>query len=994
MNENRPLHLPICTYRLQFHQGFRFVDATALVPYLAALGISDCYASPYLAARPGSTHGYDITNHAHLNPEVGTEEEHDRFCRALQDHGLSLVLDFVPNHMGIDPRANLWWRDVLENGPSSPFARFFDIDWEPVKDELHYKVLLPILGDQYGRVLERGELRLAFDRGAFVLHYFDNELPINPRQTTRILRHNLDGLRAELPDEDPAMREFLSVASELQNLPPYTNTDPERSAERQREKEVARERLSRLVDSAPRIGRHIEEAVRFFNGRPGDPDSFNGLHDLLEAQPYRLSYWRTASHEINYRRFFDINELAGLRMARQEVFAATHRLVRRLIADRKVQGLRIDHPDGLYDPAEYFERLQELASEEWTPAADPARPVAAAQRPLYIVAEKILSAEETLPCEWLVHGTTGYNFLNDLNGLFIASENARALKRHYIRFSRRVEPFDEVVYQSKKLIMETAMASELNVLAYALNRISERNRRSRDFTLNSLRDVLTEIVACFPVYRSYVRHSGWTTSDRETVEIAVRRALRRSPVTEPSIFDFVREVLLPRRPDASDNLPDRRDGYAAIAEDDYEQRAHVAMKFQQYTAPVQAKGVEDTAFYRYNVLLSLNEVGGDPARIGRIPAKFHEANLARRDRWPYEMLATATHDSKLGEDVRARLNVLSEIPEEWRREVGVWARLNAANRTLVDNEPAPDRNDEFRFYQILVGAWPADDLRDTRQAASGFVSRVREYMIKSIREAKVHTSWINQYKPYDDATAAFVEKALTGPGAGKFLARFLPFVRRIAHAGMLNSLSQVVLKIASPGVPDFYQGTELWALTLVDPDNRRPVDYERRRTYLQALAPLLKPDGESAESANDRAGAVSEMLANWRDGRIKLYVTARGLGFRRRHPDLLLDGNYVPLDTDITVSAGLVAFARTLRDRALIALTPRLLSKIAPDPQLPLGAESWKTSRVFLPEGLPAGPYRNLLTGESVQPLVRENERWLFAGDVFRTAPVAMLVNE
>lgn len=985
------MHLPLSTYRIQLNRDFTFEDARRVVPYLAALGITHCYSSPCLMARPGSPHGYDICDHSRLNPELGGDEAYATFVRELHAHRMAHLFDFVPNHMGIDPQMNPWWSDVLENGPCSAYAHFFDIEWEPVNEALKGKVLLPVLGDQYGAVLERGELRLGFANGALFLDYAEHRFPINPRQTPRVYRLGLDDLRTDLGDDHPHVREFLSIMTALQNMPASTETEPERIEERRREKEVARERLVRLVEQSPRVHAHIDAAVARLNGSPGVPDSFDLLHELLEAQPYRLSYWRTASHEINYRRFFDINHLAGLRMIDDQVFAATHQLVLKLIATGTIAGLRIDHPDGLFDPARYFAKLQTegRTAREASPGNAPDE-----DRPIYLVVEKILSAGEALPVAWAVHGTTGYNFLNDVNALFVDAAQARQMRQLYARFTGQAASFGQVVYESKKLIIETAMASELNVLAHALHRIAQGNRRSRDFTLNSLRDVLVEFVACFPVYRTYVSDCGWSMSDRATIETAVARARRRNPAMEASIFDFLREVLLPREAEANGApiVPERRGGvYAPRDPEEYQRRLAFAMKLQQYTAPVQAKGLEDTAFYRYNLLLSLNEVGGDPGRFGRTPQDFHGACELRRQRWPHELLATSTHDTKLGEDVRARLNALSELADDWRRELSRWARINAPHRRMIDNEWAPDRNDEYRFYQILIGAWPLE-ADESGRVPEAFVERVRDYMIKAIKEAKVHTSWISDFKPYDDAVADFVIGALTGATAPRLLAAFLPFARRVAQIGMVNSLAQVVLKIASPGVPDFYQGAELWDLNLVDPDNRRRVDYARRSQMLDALAPVLEASAAARDDAGEMAAAVSALLDRWEDGRIKLFVTACGLRLRGRLTHLFGEGEYLPLQSDTTTPADIVAIARASGSEHVIAAVPRLVASITSlQRPLPIGPASWRASRILLDRSLAATAYRNVLTGEEVRTVSHRTDSWLFAGEVFRTCPVALL---
>jgi (1->4)-alpha-D-glucan 1-alpha-D-glucosylmutase len=998
------MYLPLSTYRLQLHAGFTFDAARDLAPYLAQLGVGACYTSPYFAATPGSTHGYDVCNHNAINPELGGPTAHAQFVDRLAALGLGHMLDFVPNHMGIGTATNLWWRDVLENGPGSSGARFFDVDWAPVKAALKSKLLLPILGDQYGRVLERGELSLAFADGQLVVKYFDYELPLNPKLAPQVLRRAVAPLTAELGADSPQLHEFLSILTSLQNLPDLTDGEQPAGAlaadERQREKEVARARLARLVADCPAIATLVDGAVRDVNGEVGRPESFNALHELLEQQAYRLSYWRTASHEINYRRFFDVNELAGLRVEDPEVFAATHELLGQLLKNGLVQAVRIDHPDGLLDPARYFTMLQQLGGGD-----------------LYVVAEKILSSHEMLPARWPVAGTTGYAYLNDLNGVFIHAGEAKRMRRTYTKLTGQTDSFDEVQYESKRLIMETAMASELNVLAHALSRIAEGNRRSRDFTLDSLRDTLTEVIACFPVYRTYVDEEGWTPGDRAVVDRAIVRARRRNPAMEASLFDFLREVMMSRSPENAAGAPgaesraiDRRTGYPPADAVEAGARLHFAMKFQQFTGPVQAKGLEDTAFFRYNLLLSLSEVGGDLERYGRGVDEFHESNAARLRQRPFEMLATATHDTKLGEDTRARINVLSEIPDEWSREVTRWMRMNGAHRPLVDGEPAPDRNDEYRFYQALVGIWPPDVPGSDAAHVSGsfrlppdlgdIVERIRAYMLKAVKEAKRHTSWLTPNEEYEQAVARFVDRVLSGPGGAKFLPAVAPLARRVARVGMINGLAQVVLKIGSPGVPDFYQGSELWDFSLVDPDNRRPVDFERRRRFLDTLDALL------GLASPERAAAVAELMTRWEDGRIKLLVTTVGLRLRREWPDVFLSGGYSPLVTDVTVPAGLIAFARILHGRAALFVAPRLAAPLVINSggnsgvstgtspaAVPLGGDAWKTSRIMLPPDLHGRTFEHRITGSQVLPTSAGGEEWIFAGQVFDTVPVGILTS-
>jgi (1->4)-alpha-D-glucan 1-alpha-D-glucosylmutase len=975
-----PDYVPISTYRLQVHNRFTLSEAAAVVPYLARLGIGACYTAPYFTAAAGSTHGYDVCNHNEISAELGGEPAHRAFIESLKHHGLGHIVDFVPNHMGIGSGGNAWWTDVLENGPSSPTAKYFDIDWAPMKTELHAKLLLPILGSQYGHVLERGELRLEFRDGRLELHYFEHELPINPRQAPRIFRLAIEPLTKELGPDHPHLHEFLSILASLENMPAYTDQEPARIAERQREKEVARARLARLVAEAPAVSRCIEEAVRVANGIPGRPETFDSLHALLEAQAYRLAYWRTASHEINYRRFFDVNTLAGLRVEEPEVFEATHALLERLLRDGSIQGVRVDHPDGLFDPKRYFQMLQELALKGKT-ASNGAAGERTEPKPLYVVAEKILSAGERLPRSWPIQGTTGYDFLNDLNGIFIDTLQARRLRRVYGKLTGSTQPFDDVLYDAKQLIMATAMTSELSVLAHMFDRIAESNRKSRDFTLESLRDVIREVVACFPVYRTYVDEGGWAPADRAVVEQAISRARRRNPAMEASLFDFFREVVLPRDPeDASPPRAgvERREGYPAADASETRARLRFAMKLQQYTGPVQAKGLEDTAYYRYNVLLSINEVGGDPSRIGRHTGDFHESNAHRALEWPFDMLTTSTHDTKLGEDVRARINVLSSMPDEWGREVSKWMRINRPHRRLVDGDPAPDRDDEYRFYQVVAGAWPVDLPPGVMDVPGPFIERISAYMLKAAREAKVHTSWLTTNQPYEEALTGFVERVL-GPGGGpRFLPAFRPLQQRIAAAAVVNSLSQVVVKLGSPGVPDFYQGSELWDLNLVDPDNRRPVDFRLREKLLDRVSRSPASPGE--------------MLANWQDGRIKLFVTWAGLQLRRELPGVFVGGDYLPLSVESSVAGDAVAFARTSGDDAVVVIGAiRSYGLLDAERPMPLGGDCWKTSRVLLPPALRNRTFRDVLTGGEIPPAVAADTGWIFLGQAFDRLPVALL---
>jgi (1->4)-alpha-D-glucan 1-alpha-D-glucosylmutase len=992
--------VPGATYRLQFNSHFTFRDARELVPFLQDLGITDCYASPYLMARPGSMHGYDISDHNRLNPEIGSEEEYESFVAALHERGMGQLLDIVPNHMGIAGNSNLWWNDVLENGPSSPFAGFFDIDWHSaLKAELQDRVLLPVLGDPYGKVLESGQLTLHYEAGAFGIHYFDHHFPVSPGSYDRVLQLRLNELEERLGAASEALIEYQSILTAVRHLPPCAVTDATRSGERQREKEVIKRRLATLIDGNATVREHIEANVRAFNGTADEPHSFDRLDDLLGAQAYRLSFWRVASDEINYRRFFDINELAAISMEKPAVFEATHSLILKLVCRGRVNGLRIDHPDGLYDPREYLQRLQahyalcatrsvfesdaEFAGQDWAEWSEPilealrqsaaGSPDSPFRRPLYVVVEKILGKAEPVPEDWPVHGTTGYEFLNVLNGLFVEAESAGLFSRAYERWRGRNGSFADILYQKKFLILQVALASELHMLAHQLDRLSEKNRWSRDFTLNSLRHALREIIACFPVYRSYISGEPIHPRDRYYAETAVARAKRKNPAISDSLFDFVRHMILLDYPEGAGD------------EDRAEQRRFVG-KFQQVTAPVMAKGLEDTTFYVFNRLLSLNEVGGDPDTFGAAPAALHRLNRQRQERWPYSLSTTATHDTKRGEDVRTRLDVLSEMPQEWQRALPRWGRLNKKHRVQIDELTVPDRNDEYLLYQTLVAAWPLEPFAG--QVAEDFVARIQAYMQKAMHEAKVHTSWINPNPVYDDGVRRFIAGILDPARNAAFLAELQEFVRRVSHYGLLNSLSQTLLKIASPGVPDTYQGTELWDFSLVDPDNRRPIDYGLRRRLLDELKV------QAGEAGSDLAEFARRLALEKEDGRVKLYVTWRALQARREHHGLFTRGEYLPADVIGERREHICAFVRRQNGVVAVAAAPRLMTHLVPNMgELPLGGAVWQDTRLLLPGTEPGRRLRNMLTGEELVAGEHEGLAALMAADVFASVPVALLLS-
>lgn len=966
------LQAPAATYRMQMHQGFRFTDATALIPYLHRLGITHCYASPYLKAVKGSTHGYDLVDHGQLNPEVGSEQDFEKFVGTLREHSMGHILDFVPNHMGVASNDNLWWQDVLENGPSSQYAAYFDIDWSPLKSDLIHKVLLPVLGDQFGRVLENQQLKLEFADGAFTLAYYERQFPIAPRTYALVLSHRLDELTALLGAENPEALEYQSILTSLHHLPPRETTDPALRAERDREKEVVKRRLRTLCEQSPQVLEFVQQNVLQFNGTPGDPRSFDLLEKLLEQQAYRLSHWRVASDEINYRRFFDVNGLAAVCMEQPEVFAKAHAFIGKLIADGQLDGLRIDHADGLYDPAGYLRGLQverwlqfchaeyqritpNLAEETILPwesfvprlRADAmnkyqSRNATDEPKSLYVVVEKILEPKEKLPLDWPVAGTSGYDFLADVNSLFVDSQHEQAFTAIYEKFIGEKVHFEEMVYRCKRLIMRVSMSSESHALGHQLDRISECQRWSQDFTLNGLTLALRELVACFPVYRTYIVGEQVQERDRVYIEQAVARAKRRNPAVSPEVYDFIRDVLLMK------NLE-------RTSEKEKQLRLQFVGRFQQFTGPMMAKAVEDTAFYRYTRLISLNEVGGDPRRFGLTPAAFHQQNVERQNRYPHSLIALSTHDTKRSEDVRARVNALSEIPSRWKDCALRWARWNKRKKIKVDNELAPSRNDEYLLYQTLVGTWPA--VPPTGAALEEYIERLCQYMTKAQREAKEQSSWISPNEAYEKATHDFIRAILSTEPASAFRVDFEPFADLVMRWGWWNSLSQTMLKLTCPGVPDTYPGTEVWSLRLVDPDNRRPVNFTQLDQQLTALERRTKDPG--------RAALLKNLVERATDGNAKMFLHQQALQSRRDFPDLFTLGKYVPLQVVGTQAEHVFAFARIHHNSQAIVIVPRLIASLVPGGQAPVSDSVWMDAAVLLPEELRGEGWSDVLAGES-----------------------------
>jgi len=968
--QTQPVHTPSATYRLQFNRLFTFEAARNVIEYLDELGIGDVYASPFLMARPGSLSGYDVTDHSRLNPELGDEGSFSEFSSELQRRGMGLMADIVPNHMCVTDPSNAWWWDVLENGPSSPFARYFDIDWRPPKEELTNKVLLPVLGDQYGRVLENQEIQVVFSQGQFQVALYDKPLPLAPHTWTMILEPALVQLRDKLDPSEQNVAELESILSSLSHLPGRTETGEVQVRERQREKDTAKRRLSGLVVASPEAREAIGDALREINGRRGDPHSFDRLERLLESQAYRLSFWRVAMDEINYRRFFDINDLAAIRPEDAEVFAAVHALIFDLVKRGHISGLRVDHPDGLFEPEKYFRYLQDACRAQTArPNGNGTGKLNSAGWTFYVVAEKILMRGEPLRASWAIEGATGYEFLNLANGLFVDRTKEKAFQLLYRRFTGWSGRFEDLANDSKRLILQVAMSSELNVLARKLDRISEQHRWSRDFTLESLRDALREVIAAFPVYRTYARSEDkeLEPEDRRQVMTAISEAKKRNAAINQSVFDFIQSVLLMENPEGLD------DSQRA-------ERRTFVMRFQQLSAPVMAKGLEDTAFYRYYPLASLNEVGGSPDRFGVSASAFHRRNLLRAETWPNGMNASSTHDTKRSEDVRARINVLSEMPRDWYRAIRKWSEMNRQWKTRMEDVDVPDANEEYLLYQTLVGTWPLRGMGAEEHAV--YVGRIQAYMQKALHEAKTHSSWISPNAAYDKSVDDFVAHALDPSKENAFLDDFRLFQGPIARAGMWNSLSQLMLKIASPGVPDFYQGDELWSFHLVDPDNRQPVDFEIRKQMLAGLR---------NEAGGDPAELVRRLMSNPCDGGIKLYITSRALRFRKDHRDLFAEGAYAPLASEGSRANHVVAFARTHGGKTALTLAGRFFLRLRNSHGSPSGDQVWGNTAAVLPRKAWASSFRDVVTGQKIEPEDHGDRRTLPLAKVFSHCPVALL---
>jgi (1->4)-alpha-D-glucan 1-alpha-D-glucosylmutase len=945
-----PHSTPIsATYRLQFNKDFTFQDATKLLDYFSALGITHIYASPILRSQRGSRHGYDVTDPTRLNPELGTEADFFTLQTELRNRGMGLVLDIVPNHMSASSE-NSWWMDVLEHGPESVYASYFDIDWHPPSRTLDSKILLPVLGRPFAEVLESGEFKLSFSDGRLFVQYFDSLFPLAPRTYAAILAKNIEQLRNKLGEDSNAYQEYSGIVSALSAMSSAATIKPGEAGENRLRFEALRERLRQLVNAHSDVDKFLRERLSAFSGQANDPASFSPMERLLAEQFYVLSYWQNVNEEINYRRFFTITDLVGMRVEDSQVFDATHGLILRLARQDPVDGLRIDHIDGLRDPLAYLNRLRAQLNSDSTVVRDVA-----------IFVEKILARTERLPQDWPVDGTTGYDFLNALNAIFVDPKGAKCIEEIYDRFVGKKLEYADVLYQKKKLVMSTLLGVEMRSLGHQLTLLANKDRYARDLSRSDLTQALFETTAHVPVYRTYTHNLEGSRDDAKVIEHAIDEARARKFYLQPEHFEFVRDVLLvTNRPHLS---PDQR-----------EARLNFVMRWQQFTGPIMAKAFEDTFLYLYNPLISLNEVGGEPRPSAAVAGNFARFIADRRKHWPNSMNATTTHDTKRSEDVRARINVLSEIPGQWKERLELWSKLNAKNKTQVDGQQVPDRNEEIFLYQTLLGVWPTEGRED-----ASLVERLQAYAIKAMREAMVHTRWTLPNTAHENALKRFVASILKSGQGNAFLRDFVPFQESIAYRGMVNGLSQSLVKIISPGVPDFYQGSELWDLRLVDPDNRQPVDFAKRASMLEALR----------QHPRRSASLASELARKWQDGRVKLYAIWKTLTLRRERPELFSKGDFLELKASGPYTEHILAILRHhKRDWALL-VTPRFLARAQGTAANGGSGTLWNDTRVELPSSAPSS-WENIFTGEKISSASGQ-QKSIDAGEALLHFPVALL---
>jgi (1->4)-alpha-D-glucan 1-alpha-D-glucosylmutase len=866
--------IPDSLYRFQFNKDFTFRSAMDVMDYINELGISTIYASPIWHARKGSMHGYDVVEPAEINPELGSDKDFSEFKKTVKKYGFGWLQDIVPNHMAYSGE-NQMLIDLLENGSNSRYYNFFDIDWSHPHESVRNRILAPFLGKLYQECLEAGEIKLKYDQNGFTVNYYDNVLPLKMESYAGLLSFGVSSLIGRLGRKNHDIIRYLGVVYFLRALPSAEEID-----ERYYQIMFVKEILWELYTNNEVIKESLDNTLDALNGKPGDPASFDNLDSILREQNYRLSYWKVAAEEINYRRFFNINELISLRVEDEDVFRRTHRLINKLAADKDISGLRIDHVDGLYNPAAYLRRLREQEPD------------------IYLVVEKILELKEDLPEDWPVDGTTGYEYLNFLNGLFVKHENARSFTSIYQRFTKRNKNIKEVAHEKKRLIIRARMAGEVERLAYLIEAISSKDRYGIDITMHALKGALEEILTYFPVYRTYINRNDFSGQDKKYINHVLETVKNDKPkfVNE---LNYIGSIL-------------KMEFKEHISEHQRELALDFNMKFQQLTGPLMAKGFEDTALYVYNRFISLNEVGGDPGHFGIKPGEYHSFILKRLKAWPHSMNTLSTHDTKRGEDVRARLNVISEIPVEWDEKVRHWNKINKKFKKTHKKINVPERNDEYSLYQNIIGAFPFDE-----KELPSFRQRMKEYMVKAVREAKEHTAWIKPDEEYENYSTQFIESILTEES--EFLNDLQPFIKKVSFYGVYNSIAQTILKFTSPGVPDVYQGTEVWNLSLVDPDNRRPVDYPHLRSLLKKI--------KTAEEIKNKPGII-DMLNDPASGMIKFYITNILLRERKRNPLLFSEGSYTPIYAEGELAENVIAFKREYEGKNLIVITGRFFTNL------------------------------------------------------------------
>ncbi|MGB7274016.1 MAG: malto-oligosyltrehalose synthase [Geitlerinemataceae cyanobacterium] len=941
------MRIPASTYRLQFNPSFGFESARKIVSYLADLGISDVYASPIFKARSGSTHGYDVVDPTQLNPELGTEKAFETLIGEVQKNKMGWLQDIVPNHMAYDSQ-NRFLMDVLENGPDSEYYNYFDIDWEHPYSDITSRVLTPLLGDFYGRCLENGEIQIAYDKSGLSVNYYSVNIPLRIESYAKLITYDLNRLAKALGRENPDFVKLLGILYILKNIPTEAS-----SQQRRDQCSFVKGLLWELYRDKAEIKQFVDRNIQIFNGEKGKPESFNLLDELLSEQFFRLSFWKVGAEELNYRRFFTVNELICVRVEDKRVFSETHELILKFVESGKFTGLRIDHIDGLYNPTEYLQKLRKEVGDT------------------YLVVEKILELEEDyfsryeeMPADWEIQGTSGYDFLDCVNSLFCFSQGETYLQfsEIYSRFTNSNVSYEKVVSENKRLIADKNLAGDVENLANLLKRIAGQYRYGRDFTLNGLRKAILEALVGFPMYRTYTNSEEVRESDCVYIKEVIEDAKTKIPQLLNEL-NFLEKILLLEYEES-------------LTEEERALWLHFVMRFQQFSGPLMAKGVEDTTFYVYNRFISLNEVGGTPNIFGISTSVFHNFNQRWQDRWPHSMNATSTHDTKRSEDIRARINVLSEMPEEWEAQVRAWSQLNRPHKIKDGQRSIPDANDEYFLYQNLVGAFPFDD-----GDYAGFVDRIKDYAIKAVREAKVHTAWLRPDNDYEEGFVTFIDKILDPSPDNEFLAKFRPFQARISYYGMFNSLSQTLLKITSPGVPDFYQGTELWDFSLVDPDNRRPVDFEWRRGALKDIQHRAK---------NSMSDLITDLLTYIKDGRIKLFLTARAIAARNANLELFQQGSYIPLDVLGEHQDRIVAFARHTRQQTAIVIVPHFLTSLSlVEPgSFPLGEEVWEDTRIIIPQGLRSAWKDAITDGE-----IPESDT-IQVGQALEHFPVSLLLSQ